>query len=235
MPNSDTLITVQEVVDGIMFKSKLPKGESLRVKQLVLDGYMQLNLTTLKQGRAFTIYVIDSKYEIEMPSDLISVKDIFVPLDGQMWSLTRNRKIPILYNGRNPQPKEWLNGGLINTDYGVNYGAKGGRNTEGYYNLDYTNRRIIFRNTLDRSEVLLDYLSSGIVKDGITYIPEQAKLALEMFVLQQLSLYGILSANKYSMYEREFNKQKAILRLIDINFTEFSDTVYRTITSTFRR
>ena len=233
MAASDNLITISEIVNGLMFKSKLPDGEEIRIKQLVLDGYRELNLTTLPYGRAQYLGDMNENYVLDMPVDLDSVKDIFVPANNSMWSLTRREDIPRILTESGDIPEGWGDGDNIRDD-GIYYGSRGGVNTEGYYIEDYVNRRIIFRN-IERSEVLLDYNTSGITKDGTTYIPASVKGALEAYVMMMLAFYEIKSPRLHALYEKEFNKQKGILRMKDFNYTEFIDGVYNTITASIKR
>jgi hypothetical protein len=238
MAKTDALITFKELVDGIAFKAKMVSGgDYMRIKQIAIDGYRELNLVVLPECRIQSLETMNSNYIVDMPGDLISLKDVYIPYDNMIWSLTRNSLIPKItqiVNGSEIIPSDWGSGQDVYNNEGVYYASKGGNNDGGYYIEDYTNRRIIFRN-VTRSEVLIDYVSSGIDKVDPTYIPISAKGALEMYVMMQLAIFGIINTNLYQLYENEYNKQKSILRFQHFNFTAFSDAVYSTITSGVRR
>ena len=92
----------------------------------------------------------------------------------------------------------------------------------------------MFRN-VDRSQVLLDYNSSGISRTEVTYIPMSIKGALEAYVMKEMAAYGIIPQNTFELHDRRFKEQKSILRMIDFNFTAFSDGVYETLNGSYRR
>lgn len=235
--NSSALATIKEVSDGILFKSGLPESKGAMIDQLTRDGYRELNLVVLEEGRRMELVSMDSNLIVYFPDDLIKVNDVFVPMDGQVWSLTRNTKIPkitVTQNGAEVVPDGWGDAGNIPSGEGVFFETGGGRNTEGYYDVDQSKRRIIFRN-VNRSEVLLDYNSTGISKTYETYVPVEAKLALESFVMRELASFGVIPVNQFSLFEKRFSDEKAKLRMLDFNFTAFSDAVYETIVSSVYR
>lgn len=235
--NTTALATLREVTDGILMKADIPEGRSVSVKQFVIDGYRELNLVVADEGRIQKLFTMDSNLIINMPDDLIDLKDVYVPRDNGIWSLTRRKEIPVItetYVGAEIIPEDWGEGRDIVHGEGIYYQTKGGRNTYGYYNADYKKRRIFFRN-VDRSEVLLDYNTSGISRTDITYIPMSIKGALEAYVMMEMAAYGIIPKTSWELHKRRYEDQKSILRMLDFNFTAFTDAVYKTMNGSYRR
>lgn len=235
--NTGALATIREVVDGILIKSELPESRSVQIKQIVIDGYRELNLIVRDEGRVQELFTMDSNYIIYMPDDLIKVNDIFVPRDNMIWSLTRRIDIPPITAtefGAEVIPEDWGAGGDIPHGKGIYYQTSGGRNYEGYYTIDMVKRRILFRN-VSRSEVLLDYVTSGISRVDVTYIPMEAKAALEAYTMMELAAYNIIPIQTYELHKKRYDMQKSILRILDFNFTAFTDAVYQTMNASYRR
>lgn len=235
--NTGALATIREVVDGILLKSELPESRAVQITQIVIDGYRELNLVVRDEGRIVELFTMDSNYIIYMPDDLIKVNDIFVPRDNSIWSLTRRTDIPLVTTtllGAEVIPDDWGGGKDISHGKGIFYETTGARNYEGYYTIDMVKRRILFRN-VNRSEVMLDYVTSGLSRVDVTYIPMEAKPALEAYTMTELAAYGIIPFQTYDLHKRRYEDQKSILRLLDFNFTAFTDAVYKTMNATYRR
>lgn len=235
--NTGALATLREVSDGILLKAGIPEGRSVQVKQMVIDGYKELNLILLDDGRVVELFEMDDNLIILMPDDLVTLNDVFVPRDNVIWSLTRRKEIPLVTEtvyGAEVIPEEWGGGRDIPNGEGIMFQTTGGRNYDGYYTVDEVKRRILFRN-VSRSEVMLDYNSSGISRTDVTYIPMAAKSALEAYVMMELAVYNIIPLNTYPIHKKRYEDQKSILRMIDFNFTEFTDAVYKTMNGSYRR
>jgi len=235
--NTGALATLREVSDGILFKAGLPEGRAVQINQFVIDGYKELNLIVLSEGRVQELFTMDENLIIILPDDFIKLNDVFVPKDNAIWSLTRRKEIPVItetYLGGEIIPDDWGAGKDIPHGEGIYFQTTGGRNTEGYYTIDETKRRLLFRN-VDRSEVMLDYNTSGISRSDITYIPMMAKAALEAYVMMELAVYQIIPIQTYELHKRRYEEQKSILRMVDFNFTEFTDAVYETFNGSYRR
>lgn len=235
--NTSALATIREIVDGILFKANLPEGRAVQIKQMVIDGYRELNLVVRDEGQVVKLFTMDDNYIILMPDDLIKLNDVFVPKNNALWSLTRRKEIPIITEtlaGAEVVPEDWGGGRDIPHGEGVVFQTKGGRNYEGYYTVDYTDRKIIFRN-VNRSEVMLDYNTSGLSRVDVTYIPMEAKSALEAYVMMELAVYQIIPIQTYELHKRRYDDQKSILRMLEFNFTAFTDAVYETMNGSYRR
>jgi len=234
---SGALATLKEVSDGILLKSNIPESKAVQVKQFVIDGYRELNLVVSDEGRVRDLFTMDDNYIIELPDDLLVLYDIYVPYENGIWSLTQRKDIPVITEtllGAEVIPDEWGGGRDIMHGTGAYYQTTGGRNYKGYYTVDSEKRRIHFRN-MDRSEVMLDYGTSGIERTETTYIPMKIKPALEAYVMMEASAFGIININEYELHKDRYERQKSILRLLDFNLTAFTDAVYETMNGSYKR
>ena len=231
------LATIKEITDGILLKSTIPESKAVQVMQMVIDGYRELNLVVCDEGRVRELRTMDDNYIINLPDDLLKLNDIYIPYQNGIWSLSRREDIPIITDtelGAEIIPDEWGGGRDISHGQGLAFQSTGGRNYEGYYVVDTDKRRIHFRN-VNRSEVMLDYNTSGISRIDVTYIPMTIKPALEAYVMMEASAYAIIPLAEYELHRDRYERQKAILRMLDFNFTAFTDAVYKTFNGSYRR
>lgn len=235
--DTSALITLDQIVDEILLLSGLPQSKFPQIKQLAIKGYREMNLTTIPEGVRIEKFTMDDNYIIYLNDDIIQVNNVYVPIDGKLWSLTKSTQmVPTVSFSvtefRDSDDGEGVN--FVNKD-GVLYAATGGNNTEGYWYYDYANRRILFTNT-NRSEVLVDYTTSGVSLDSPTFIPSYAVDAVEHYILWKISLFsGARDAVTRDEHKREYERQKSICRGMQFNFDEFKDTVYGTFFSSFNR
>jgi hypothetical protein len=234
---TDAITTIDNIVEGMFLKSDLPEGYEAKMKQIAIEGYREMNIVALSQGRATEKFTMDSNYIVYMPDDMMLVNRVAVPYNGEMWFLTLERDmVPTTSEsgGQEILDPDWGEGEDI-IKRGVFYAARGGVNTEGYYFPDYVKRRILFRN-VNRSEVLISYMHSGIDKTETTYIPTFAKPGIEAYVRLYLEYNKTVpNANIITIYRDEYERQKTICRGIKFNLTDWMDAVYRTFSASIYR
>lgn len=240
MAKTDALVTFDYIVDQILLLSDdMPERYSSKLKQLAIRGYRELNLTTIPQGKVLEWMTLDSNYMILLDDDVVSVNDVFVPIDGMMWSLTRRKDIIPTYSivgGAETLDSDRGEGVDIVPVEGVGLGASGGINREGYYYYDDRNRRLIFRNVKTLTEVLVDYNTTGVELTEQTYIPSYAEGAVTAYVKWQLEAFSSKpNGNVIAIWRDEYSKQKEICRAVQFNYTEFKDAIYNTFSMSFRR
>lgn len=236
--DTSALKTLDQITEEILLLSELPQKFYVRIKQLLIKGYRELNLTTIPEGIKIEKFTMDSNYIIYLDDDVIKVEAVYVPLNGKLWSLTKTDQIiPTTSFSGGSEFRDQTDGEGVTVDLqeGLLLSATGGNNTMGYWYDDKINRRILFTNT-SRSEVLVKYSTGGISLTETTYIPTYAVDALQHYVLWKLSLFSSgQNAQIRDEHKREFDRQKSICRGIQFNFDEFLDVVYSTFNKSFRR
>jgi len=121
---------------------------------------------------------------IEMPSDLIRLKDVCVDRNGEWWTMTeRPEKVNTTTTtlGVEGQDSNFGEGVALKDGYTYTYGATGAVN-DYYYAVDMKARRI-FVDGLVSDTVLIRYVSSGIKATETTYIPILIVPMLEAYLL----------------------------------------------------
>lgn len=236
--DTSALRTLDQITEEVLLLSELPEKYYIRIKQLLIKGYRELNITTLPEGTKIEKFTMDANYIIYLNDDIINVENVYVPIDGKLWSLTKtDRIVPTtsLLNGAETLDSLDGEGTSITLNEGYLFSAVGGNNNEGYWYYDVINRRIIFRN-VNRSEVLVHYTTGGVSDTDTTYIPTYAVDALQHYALWKLSLFtSNRDAQTRDEHKREYDRQKSICRLIHFNFNQFLDAVYGTMCQSIKR
>jgi hypothetical protein len=236
--DTTSLKTIDKVTEEILFLTGIDEKKYARVKQFVIKGYQELNLTTIPEGVRIEKFTMDANYIVYLTDEIVQVNAVYYPIDGKLWSLTKTDKIVptvSLLNGSEYRDSTDGEGVDITLQDGSLLASTGGNNTEGYWYYDYYNRRILFTN-VDRSEVLIHYTTSGISLDDETYIPSYCVDAIHHYVLWKMSMYERdRDAQLREENLREFNRQKSICRSIQFNLDEFLDVIYSNYFLGFRR
>jgi hypothetical protein len=239
MADTSSQITLDKIVNQLLLFSELPKNKFVAFKQLAIRGYRELNITTLQEGVYYTWNTLDSNYIVALDDEVVKVIDVFVPVNGEMWSLTRQDTIvptTTLSNGSTTLDPDRGEGDDIYPVEGLGFASSGGINYEGYYTYDNQNRRLIFRNVQQLTEVLVMYTTSGVSLTEETYIPSYAEAAVTAYIRWQYETFKLKpNYNIVVSHKEEFERQKSICRGVLFNFSEFKDAVFSQMTRSFRR
>lgn len=83
------------------------------------------------------------------------------------------------------------------------YGLPGGVD-QAYFRIDRENRQMVFSGSTPRSEIVLEYISTGLKTDGSSMIPREVVAPLRTYVLWQM----VENDQKVSESERERRKRE---------------------------
>jgi hypothetical protein len=106
--------------------------------------------------------------------------------------------------------------------------ARGGVNVDGYYNIDYQNRRI-FLNSVSRTEVVLAYITSGVEIAEETYVPTKYERVLIAWIIWNDAMYDDMRVKMADYYQRRYTEE---LISLDEGYTieELIDAIASTYT-----
>ncbi len=219
------------------------------LEQIVIEGYTSLNLWTLDNVEVVYLRMSDAK-TVDLPSDFVDYNMIGIPIKGKLKVLTRKdnillpRKFEDGADVGNADDANAPSGSVYFTDHFRNgqfvgglYGMPGGQD-DAHYRIDRENRQIVFSGSVPRSEIVLEYVSSGINLGGTTVIPQEAVPALRAYALWQ----NIENDRKIPMNEKERKKSQyegevEALTYFQTAFTkdEYKRMVWRSIAQTPKR
>jgi len=230
MTHTEGVITLRNIVKKALRKAKRPPSDYVGFFENAYEGYRELRLHHVQEGVKFYKATPDSINCVDFPEDMIDFVGIGVHVDGKLVWLTRNDDIVITTTLVGALETQDLDAGegvdiLDTTNYLY---TKGGINLDGYYKIDWENRRIVL-NSVTRTEVILAYTSSGVNVTGETYVPVKYELALVAWIIWQDSCYDDKRLPMAQYYEQQYKNQ---LVMLDEGPTlqEYLDVLYSTYT-----
>lgn len=228
--------------------------------KFALDCYRELNLFTLPSIKTVNLTFSDA-FTVDLPDDYVNYTAIGVRIGRHIYLLGRDDKLVLNRSDECPTPIEevlqapdrfaqlfpygyFFSGAFRNGQYvGEQYAYGGGWNSKGYYRVDLEKHQIQFSNIIPKTEIILEYKSTGMDCDGSVEIPYEAISAMTAFVHWKRIQYdesiknARFKALEMSDRERQWKIEFGKLRHYRLMFTvqEFMDSKYRTIKSTPKR
>lgn len=206
--HTEGLVTLKHIVKKALWQARRTQNDYTMFYELAHRGYRELRLHYVREGVKFAKLTPDSINCIYFPSDFIDFVALGVPVDGKFVTLTR--KDDIIATTTLVGAIETLDSvsgegtDLLDSDtYG--FYARAGYNLDGYYKVDWDNRRIIV-NSVTRTEVILAYVTSGTETASDTYVPVKYEPALIAYIVWQDSCYDdkrLAIANEFKVRYKE--------------------------------
>ena len=230
-PAISGLITVNYVTMSILNRLR---NYSMRhyqyIAQLVIEGYGELALWHLDTIEVVYLRMSSAKV-VDLPTDYVDYVKIGIPVNGKLKVLTHKPNILL--------PRTFADGAPVgNTDDSGDagsiffvdhfrsgqfvaglYGLPGGLDNA-YYRIDRENRQIVFSGSIPRSEVVLEYVSSGIKLSGQTNIPRETLPSLRAYVLWHM----IDMDPKVPMGEKERRKNNYLEEVAALDYFQSAFT-----------
>ena len=197
MANSTAYTEIGKIVDKYCFVKQLPQDDYWVYLQMACNCYREISLKYSNKFLTTKISVSDLGI-IEMPLDMVGFKCLYVAFNGEIWSFTlRDKKVmtTTLINGVESQDDTFGEGVDVLDNRYIGFGARGGVNAY-YMNIDWGARRI-FCDGFKSDTAVLQYLSSGLVVGGSTFIDQQCEPVI----------------NSYIDWQREINTPRSIAML----------------------
>lgn len=224
------------------------------------DCYRELNLFILPCIKTVVLTVNDN-LTVDLPDDYVNYTAIGVKIGRHLYLLGRDDKllfnqaedceVPIDQVVAKPDhfaglfPYYYFFGGAFrNGQYvGEQYALGGGWSRKGYYRINESERKIQFGSMVPKTEVILEYKSTGVDCDGSVEIPYEAISAMTSFIhwqriehdesLKGLRTYPSQVQQKYGLWKSEFKKLKHYTLMFTVQ--EYLDSKYRTLRQTPKR
>jgi hypothetical protein len=241
MADLSGLITFEDIVANIMLDlgPEAQKSEYARILQWAIRGYGELQEFHLNYVQEAELPISDIN-TVTLPIDFVSFLSIGIGINGQYWTFTKDNKILSPKGtecGVESLDDESGEGIAIGDGGSISgYGVSGGRNVA-YYRIDRKNNRIILNQNLNRDNVILRYITSGVNLDGPTYIPREARECLLAWVHWK----RVQRSHKYSRVDKldaKTDYYEEVDKLRDKTgptLEEIYDAIFETVTQTAKR
>ncbi len=249
-PAISGIVTVNYVVMSILNRLRDYSMRSYAyIAQLVIEGYGELSLWHLDTVEVVYLRMSSAKV-VDLPTDYVDYTKIAIPVNGKYKVLTKKDNILLPRTFADGAPVGNADddnagaGSVFFVDHFRNgqfvaglYGLPGGLDNA-YYRVDRENRQIVFSGSIPRSEIVLEYVSSGIKLSGQTSIPRETLPSLRAYVFWNM----IEQDRKVSATEKERKKglyleEVAALDYFQSAFTadEYRRHVWKSTTQTIKR
>lgn len=226
----------------------------MRFTQIAIEGFSEeLSLFHLDAGSEVVYLHMSVAKTCALPSDYVDYLKIGYPINGSLKVITRNDNIllPRVFDddgtaignttindttvpfGAVYFQDHWRNGSFV----GGLYGLPGGIDVAGF-RVDRENRQLVFSGETPRSEIILEYISSGLKLGGGSLIPRECVAALRTYVLWKKDENDPrISLNAKLRLEDQHEKEIAALRSFQLSFTasEYLQMVYQSYTQSPKR
>lgn len=263
-PKISGLVSTRYVVMSVLNRLQDYSMKSyLRLMQIAIEGLTELNLYHTKESLEVVYLHMSTAKTVQLPADYVDYVKIGYPIDGKLRVITKHDKLllPRTFYGS-------VVGGVFvadtgdavgNSDDGVDtslsngiyfsshwrngqfvgglYGLPGGVD-DAYYRIDIENRQIVFSGSTPRSEIVLEYISSGQKSDGSSLIPREVVPALRTYILWQKDENDSrIAYNAKERLKREHEEAVEALRSFENSFTadEFKQMIFSTIHQSIKR
>lgn len=188
-----------------------------RLVQIALEGYSELSLWHLNTLEVVYLRMNEAKV-VSLPADYIDYTKIGIPINGKLRVLTRHDRILLPREFEDGTPVGNADGNdTINaaslvyfSDHfrggqfvGGLFGMPGGID-DAYYRIDRENRQIVFSGSVPRSEIILEYISTGVKTEEGSLIPREAVSALRTYIIWQ----AVENSPRVPMNEKERKKRQ---------------------------
>ncbi len=168
---------------------------------LAAEGFTELNMYVTANVRVEYLPIAEN-LTAQLPDDFIDYTKVGILINGKVWTLSHNKTLAVprlvdicgdtLANvsqcSLNDSSFNFPNFGFYfanhfrNGQYvGEMYGLGGGFNFADF-RIDYERRQIALSSQTPKTELILEYLSSGIKTDGSTVVPRSTVKTLKAYV-----------------------------------------------------
>jgi len=216
MSATPALISIESIAASYAnSKGEYGKANLYRYLAIILEGVGELAIFDTSELGKVNWYAgeVGSDGCIELPGDCIDYVRIGTPLNGVIYTLTRNDNLdmPIgmecgVVTGVDVSAQ--ITGEPLYWNWTtVDYAATGGWNF-GYYRFDKANRRIVFKGDCVGRQIVVEYITTGINLSGDTWIPRELQQLLKLYLNWQLKFYADDKNVEYAAREYAIEKER---------------------------
>lgn len=220
MSNISGWITFKEIVDSIQLAGgdASDPGQFMRLLNFAIKGYEDLMLFQLPATKPVTLPIATEMGAVVLPDDFLRFVSVGTMDGGRFYKFMPSSEMPMAVTGNcGVDTREGLS--YAQSDTGTQY-------YRCYYTLDIDNRRIIVEAPPSITEVVLNYVPTGIKRDGMTYIPRMCREVVEAYVEYMVVLRDKTTGLDKQIFEREYIKAHNKFRGLQYDTDELFNSYY---------
>lgn len=205
MAHTNARREISIVVDSFLHKYKLTDDDYFCYLEHACNCFRDINLR--HRNSLVTAKVsISALGIITMPSDMVGFSNLFVPIDGELWSFTdipRKVTTTTTTGGVEGQDSEQGEGVDVNNKVYWGMGGVGGENSYGR-KIRWDERRI-YCDGIKSDTAVLVYTSSGLEIGANTYIPADCEDIIDRYLLWKKSEINNEPLNRIAYNEDKYD------------------------------
>lgn len=224
--------TLDNIVRTALDLTEEDESKYTKYLKLGIRAYTNLRLNHVKEGEVVEKLSVDSDLStVDFPDDMVDYEAIGIPIDGKLWTFTRKYgviKTTTLSGGSETYDTDIGEGVDLLEDYDNDYSARGGVNDEGYFDIDYKEKRFVLKNTT-ATTVWLAYITSGISLDQTNqYIPKKyEEVIINKIVLEANALRRDVPEYYIRRLEVKYENSIKDVRNSEMHLGDILDTFYK--------
>lgn len=238
IPKTPGLVTIRYIVMSVLNRIQdYSMKQYLRLCQIAIEGFSE-EFALFHIGNSLEVVYLhmSAAKSVALPADFIDYTKIGVPINGKLQVLTKhdNLLLPRIFDDTGEEvgnmdagDEEGISNAIFFSDHFRNgqfigglYGLPGGID-QAYYRVDMENRQIVFSGSTPRSEIVLEYISTGLKPDGSSLIPREVVAPLRAYVLWQMVENDTrIAYNEKERRKREFTELTEAMRSFKNAFTK---------------
>jgi hypothetical protein len=220
--------------------------------QWAINAYTEINL--FHSNNVEVVYLtMDSNGIVDISSltDYIDYVKVGIPVNGKIWILNCNEKI--LLNRTELDASEaalifktgapdidvssgyFFADHYINGNYTTGVFGMGGGFSRSFFRIDKEKKQIQFATSVPRTQIILEYISTGVNATGGTLIPRQCVGYVKGYIRWQMEENNPMATRfDKDRKERQFYDQEAMMDNFDqrFNMEEYLNSMYSTYKQT---
>lgn len=244
------MVTIRYVVMSVLNRlGDYSMKQYLRFTQIGIECFSE-DLSPFHIGAGLQVIYghMSTAKTLPLPSDYIQWQVIGYPIGGKLRVITHDKRIllPRIFDDTGEAVGNYY-GAAIGSDIISNaiffsdhyrngrfvgglYGLPGGID-EASFRIDMENRQIVFSGETPRSEVVMEYFSTGLKSDGSSLIPRNTVASLRAYILWQKDENDPRIPNTTkARLKRNYEEEIEALRSFENSFTkdEYLSMIYST-------
>jgi hypothetical protein len=251
VPKTVAMVTLRYIVMSTLNRLGIYDLKNYkRFMQICIEGFSE-NLSMFHIGNSLEVVYLhmSSAKTVQLPADYIDFVKIGYPIEGKLRVITQHDNILLprtfddtseLVGNVGAGDDEGVSNAIFFNEHFRNgqfigglYGLPGGIDVA-YFRVDMENRQIVFSGSTPRSEIVLEYLSTGLKPEGGSLIPRECVSPLRSYLLWQMVENDTrIPYNEKERRKREYNEAIEALRFFQNSFSK--DDYLRMLYSTARQ
>lgn len=223
MSNISGWITFREIVDSVQLAGgdASDPGQFMRKLNFAIKCYEDLQLFQLPATKPVTLPVSSEMGVVMLPDDFLRFVSVGRMDGGRFYQ----------FSPMSDMAKAVTGSCGVDTRDTITYSSEETATMyyRCYYLLDIDNRRIIIQAPPSVTEVVLNYVPTGIKRDGLTYIPRMCREVIEAYVEYMVVLRDKTTGLDKQIFEREYIKAHNKFRGLQYDTDELYNEYYKHI------